>query len=70
MLWVRKEQFVICLFGAGVPVPGVFEGGYLRIGLGAEFVFEEDAIVSVRVERRIEIDEIYARGLDVFPQDL
>jgi len=35
--------------GLLVPVPGVFEGVYLRIGFGAGLVFEKDVVVAVRI---------------------
>jgi hypothetical protein len=45
-----------------VPVPGVFERGYLRIGLGAGFVFKMHVVIVVPIERWIEIDMIDGYG--------
>ena len=51
-------------------MPGVFEGGDLRFGLDAGFVFEQDVVIAVGIERRIEIDEIDRFVLDIVAQNL
>ena len=45
-------------------MPGVIEGGDLRIGRGATLVFEEDVIGAVGVEGGIEVDEVNALSGD------
>jgi hypothetical protein len=63
-------QFVIGFLGLLVPVPGVFERVYLRIGFGARLVLEKYVVVAVRIKWRVEIDEINGFILNVIPQDL
>ena len=52
------------------PVPGVLEGGNLGRGLLAALFLEEDVVVCVGVEGRIEIDEVNAFVGDVIAQDV
>ncbi len=51
-------------------MPRVLERGYLRLGLGAGFVFEEDVVIAVRIKGRVEVDQVDGLVLDVFPQDV
>jgi hypothetical protein len=46
-------------------MPSVIEGKLLRIRAVARLIAEDDAVARVRVEGRIEIDEIDRLGLDV-----
>lgn len=62
------DQIVISLFGVGVPVPGVLEGSDLGLSLLAAFVLKQNVIRAVRVERRIEVDQVHALVVDVIPQ--
>jgi hypothetical protein len=39
-------------------MPGVLEGEQLRIGGVAGLVAEDDVVVAVRVERRVEVDQV------------
>lgn len=53
-------------------MPGVFESGYLRLGLDAGFVFEKNVVIPVRIKRRIKIHEIDTGIRKIIPvlQDL
>ena len=51
-------------------MPRVLKRGDLRLGLGAGFVFEQDLIIAVAIERRVQIDEVDGLVLDVIPQDV
>ena len=52
------------------PAPGVLEGGNLGGGLLACLFLEEDVVVGVGVEGRVEIDEVNAGVGDVVAQDV
>ena len=51
-----------------IPVPGVVKRLTLRGGPAAVGGFEEDVIPGVRVEGRVEIDQVHAFGRDVVAQ--
>jgi hypothetical protein len=55
--------------GRLIPRPRVLEGVNLRRRLGT-VLGEQDVVAGVRVEGRIEVDEIDALVLDVPPQDV
>ena len=59
------------VFGGGfdVPGPGVLEGLDLGVGLGAVFFGDEDVVVGVGIEGRIEIDQIDGFIFDVAAED-
>lgn len=60
------HQLVVGLGGGLVPLPSVFKGTSLG-GAGLPRVgFEEDVVVGLGVEGRIEIDEVYGLVGDVF----
>jgi len=40
------------------PVPGIFEGGDLRFGLLTLWAVEEDVVIFVAVEGRIQVDQV------------
>ncbi len=61
---------MIGAFGLGVPMPGVFKGGYLRFALGSALVLEKNVVIAVGIERRVQIDQVNATRRDVFPQDV
>ena len=63
----RELEFAECFLGGGIPMPGVFESGYLRLGLDAGFVFEKNIVIPVRVKRRIEINEIDTGVGEIIP---
>ena len=63
------NKLVIGAFGGDTPVPGIIESLELGIGGLAAFVFEEDVIGAVGIERRVEVDEVYALSGNVFTQD-
>ena len=61
---------MIGFLGRVVPVPGVFERVYLRIGFGTGLVLEKRVVMAVRVKRRVKAHQINGLVLDVVPQDL
>ena len=50
-------------------MPGVIEGGDLRGGFLAGFIPEEDVVAAVGVERRVEVDQVYAGRVYLLAQD-
>src|SRR5579863_119920 len=64
------DQFLKCVLSGLIPMPGVLEGGDLGFAIGAALIFEEDIVIAIRVERRVQIDQVYALGGDVFTQDV
>ena len=56
------------LFGMVIPMPGVLERLDLRIGQHAGGRTKQDVIIGVRIERRVEIDQIDAVGGHMLPQ--
>ena len=64
-----RDQCVKGLFGSGVPVPGILEGGDLRVGLYAALILEKHVVGSAAVERRIGVDQINALVRNMFTQD-
>ena len=54
------DELVIGLGGVG-PAPGIGEGVKLRLAYFAAGLAEENVVIDVGIERRIEIDEIDAR---------
>ena len=63
-------EFVISFLGGEVPVPRVFERRDLRFAVAARFVAEQDVVISITIERRIEINEVNALVFDVIAEDL
>jgi hypothetical protein len=57
------------VLGGISPVPGVLERLDLRVRLLAGRRAEQDVVVGLAVERRIEIDQINRLVLDVLAQD-
>ena len=55
---VAVEEFVELALGLLSPMPGVLEGGDLRVGLVSLRRFEEHGIIALGIKRRIEIDKI------------
>ena len=53
------DELVIGLGGVG-PAPGIGEGVKLRLAYFAAGLAEENVVIGVGIERRIEIDEIDA----------
>jgi hypothetical protein len=51
-------------------VPGALEGEQLRIGGVAGFVAEDDVVVAVRVEGRVEVDQVDRGVGQVATQDV
>ena len=50
--------------------PRVFEGGHLRLGGVSLGRFEIDVVDALRIERRVEIDQVNGFVRDVFVQDV
>jgi len=53
-----------------VPAPGVLEGPDLRGRPGAVVLGEQDVVVLVALERRVEVDEVNRLVLDIAPEDI
>ena len=53
-----------------VPVPGILERLDLRVAVVAFGRFEQDVVVGVRIERRVEVDQVHAFGAHVIAQDV
>ena len=51
-------------------MPRVFEGQQLGIGLAAPLVVEDDVVVAVAVEGRVEVDQVDAGVGQVAAQDV
>ena len=51
-------------------MPGVLEGEQLSVALAPRLVLEDDVVVAVAVERRVEVDEVDRRIRDVAPEDV
>ena len=60
---------LIGTLGIKAPMPGVLEGGNLGGRLLAALFLEEDVVVGVGVEGRVEVDEVNAGVGDVIAQD-
>jgi len=54
------DELMVGLGGVG-PAPGIGEGVKLRLAYFAAGLAEENVVIGVEIERRIEIDEIDAR---------
>lgn len=59
------EDGGVVRFRFRVPLPGVGEGLDLGRGFGAVLFVEQDVVVTVAVERRVEVDQIDGFGSDV-----
>ncbi len=64
------DDFLVHGGGKLVPFPGVFEGFELCGGSGAVFFGEEDVVVLIAFERRVEIDEVDGFVLDVAAENV
>ena len=64
------HDVLVGALGIEVPVPSVFEGGDLGGGLLAAFFLEEDVVVGVGFEGRVEVDEVNAGVGDVVAEDV
>ena len=51
------------------PLPGVGEGFYLGGGIFAGLLAEEDVVVGVGIEGRVQVDEVYGLVGDVFAEN-
>ena len=57
---MSEDATLISVSGVG-PAPGIGDGVKLRLAYFAAGLAEENVVIGVRIERRIEIDEIDAR---------
>jgi len=57
-------------FGSGTPMPSVLKREQLRVALPARLILENDVVVAIRVEGRVEVDEVDAGVGDVATEDL
>ena len=64
------EEFVKFTLGLLVPMPGVLEGFNLRLAVVAARRFEEQIVVALGIERRVEIDEVNGFVRNVLAEDL
>ena len=64
------HHFVEGALRAFVPVPGVLERLDLAFAAVPLGTLEQDVVIGVRIERRVEIDQIYALAGDMFAQDV
>ncbi len=63
-------QFGKLALGLFAPMPGVLEGGDLRVGFVSLRGFEEHGIIALRIKRRIEINKIDRFPRDVFAENI
>jgi hypothetical protein len=67
---IRAHHYLVeCLLTFFAPEPGVFKGLNLRTGEFAGLVGENDIVGALRIEGRVEIDQVDGLILDVFAQD-
>jgi len=59
------QQFLVFARGLVIPMPGVFKGLDLRFAVLALWAFEEQVVVALAVEGRVELDEVHALVLQV-----
>lgn len=50
-------------------MPSILESRNLRFAFGATFIFEQHVVTAIRVEGRIEIDQVHTGTGNVFAQD-
>jgi hypothetical protein len=63
-------QLVELALGLLAPMPGVLEGGDLRVALVPLGCLEEHGIIPLRIKRWIEIDEVNTLRGDVVSEDV
>ena len=63
-------EFGELALGLFAPMPAIFECGDLRVGLVSLRGFEEDGIIALGIERRIEIDKIDRLRRDVLAENI
>ena len=64
------EEFVELALGLLSPMPGVLEGGDLRVAFVSLRRFEEHGIIALRIKRRIEINKVNRFIRDVFAENI
>jgi hypothetical protein len=53
------------MLGVGSPVPRIFKGSNLRLTIFARFIPKKHVVISVAIERWIEVYKVYALIGDV-----
>ena len=66
----RVHQFVELALGLFAQMPRVFKGRDLRLALVPLGRFEQEIVVALGIERRVEVDEVNGFVLDVFLEDV
>ena len=66
----RVNQFVELALGLFAQMPRVFKGRDLRLALVPLGRFEQEIVVALGIERRVEVDEVNGFVLDVFLEDV
>ena len=64
------HQFVELALGLFAPMPRVFKGRDLRLALVPLGRFEEEIVVALGIERRVEVDEVNGFSREVVAQDV
>ena len=70
LLMLAADHLVVRLRGRFAPVPGVFEGLDLGVADSAGLLAKEDVVGSLRVEGRVEVDEVDGVVGDVMAEDI
>src|SRR5580658_1211815 len=63
------DRLKVCFFGFGSPFPRVFKGGDLGVRVLPALFLEQHVVGGIRVERRVEVYEIYRLVRGVLPHD-
>jgi hypothetical protein len=63
------NKFFVGVGSGCVPMPRIFERFYLRFRFFSALVSKEHVVAAVRVEGRIQVDEVYTLVRDVLAQD-
>jgi hypothetical protein len=66
----RVRQVGVLGLGIRSPVPGVLEGEQLGVALAPRLVLEDDVVVPVRVEWRVQVDEVNRLVRYVAPENV
>ena len=67
---VAFHQLAEFILRLPAPVPRILEGGDLRVGFVALRRFEQQVVIALGIERRIEIDQIHRFVGDVLTEYL
>ena len=64
------DDLAVFALGLLVPVPGIFKGFNLRLAALTLGRFEEEIVVALRIERRVEVDEVNGFVREVLAEDV